>query len=68
MSMETSENVLRLDAFLQLKGLVGSGGQAKVVIQGGDVKVNGEQETRRGKKLQPGDAVSFAGNDYVVKI
>ena len=45
---------------------VGSGGEAKVVIQGGDVRVNGETETRRRKKLHSGDVVEFNGRRGVV--
>ena len=42
---------------LKVASLVGSGGEAKVVIQAGEVLVNGEVETRRGRKLQEGDVV-----------
>jgi ribosome-associated protein len=38
-------------------GLVGSGGQAKVLIQAGEITVNGEVETRRGRRLRSGDVV-----------
>jgi len=49
---------IRLDKFLQLAQIVGSGGQAKHLIQNGQVTVNGEVETRRRRKLQPGDQVA----------
>ena len=42
---------------LKAAGLVGTGGEAKVLIQAGEVSVNGEVETRRGRKLQEGDVV-----------
>jgi ribosome-associated protein len=42
---------------LKVASLVGSGGEAKVLIQAGDVLVNGEVETRRGRKLEEGDVV-----------
>ena len=42
---------------LKVASLVGSGGEAKVVIQAGEVLVNGEVETRRGRKLHQGDVV-----------
>jgi len=42
---------------LKVASLVGSGGEAKVVIQAGEVLVNGEVETRRGRKLEEGDVV-----------
>ena len=48
---------IRLDQFLQLAQIVGSGGQAKHLIQNGEVTVNGEVETRRRRQLQPGDQV-----------
>ncbi len=48
---------IRLDQFLKLHGVAATGGQAKVLIQFGEVRVNGEVETRRGRKLAPGDTV-----------
>ena len=42
---------------LKVASLVGSGGEAKVLIQAGEVLVNGEVETRRGRKLEEGDVV-----------
>ena len=59
---------IRLDQFLKLWGVVGTGGQAKQVIQAGAVTVNGETETRRRKKLVHGDAVEFAGDVAVVEV
>ncbi|MBQ3211600.1 MAG: RNA-binding S4 domain-containing protein [Oscillospiraceae bacterium] len=53
---------IKLDSFLKLAALVGTGGEAKYVIQEGMVTVNGEVCTMRGKKLYPGDKVSFADN------
>ena len=46
--------------------MVGTGGEAKYVITEGMVRVNGEVCTMRGKKLYPGDKVSFADNDMEV--
>lgn len=57
---------IKLDSFLKLAVLVGSGGEAKNVIADGMVKVNGEVCTMRGKKLRAGDKVSFAGNELEV--
>ena len=57
---------IRLDSFLKLANLVGSGGQAKMIIQDGLVKVNDEVCTMRGKKLVPGDRVGFEGKLYEV--
>lgn len=52
-----SEFVL-LAALLKLAGVVGSGGEAKLLIRDGLVQVNGAAETRRGAKIRPGDVVS----------
>ena len=48
---------ITLGQALKASNLVGSGGEAKVLIQGGEVRVNGEVETRRGRKLEEGDVV-----------
>jgi len=53
---------LCLDQFLKLRGAVGTGGEAKVMIQSGEVLLNGQVETRRRKKLQRGDIVEIDGN------
>jgi ribosome-associated protein len=58
---------LRLDSFLKFKGITATGGQAKVRIQAGEVKVNGEVETRRGRGLKPGDSVEVDGAVCVVE-
>jgi ribosome-associated protein len=42
---------------LKAAGLVGTGGEAKVLIQAGEVSLNGEVETRRGRRLEEGDVV-----------
>jgi ribosome-associated protein len=51
------EPVITLGQALKASDLVGSGGEAKVLIQAGEVLVNGEVETRRGRKLVAGDVV-----------
>ena len=61
------QKTIQLDQFLKLVGLVGTGGQAKVLIQGGEVKLNGEVETRRKKKIKPGDMVELFGQQVVVE-
>ena len=58
---------IRLDQFLQLCG-VPTGGQAKLLIQGGEVMLNGEVETRRRKKLVVGDSVELDGEVYEVGV
>lgn len=54
---------ITLDAFLKWAGVAETGGHAKILIAENQVKVNGEIETRRGRKLRPGDRVVVAGND-----
>lgn len=53
---------ITLDALLKATGLADSGGGAKQLIAGGAVQVNGEVETRRGRKLRAGDTVELAGH------
>jgi ribosome-associated protein len=65
---EEAENTIQLDQFMKYVGMVGTGGQAKIVIQGGEVKVNGVVETRRKKKLRSGDKVTFRGQTKVVEL
>ena len=50
---------IKLDSLLKYASLVGTGGEAKLVIAEGMVKVNGEVCTMRGKKIRPGDVVGF---------
>jgi ribosome-associated protein len=58
---------MKLDQFLKFKGLAATGGQAKYHIQAGDVSVNGETETRRGRQLVSGDTVTFQGQSFSVE-
>ena len=51
--------IIRLDQFLKAHAVVGTGGQAKLLIQDGQVLVNGEVETRRRKQLKNGDVVQY---------
>lgn len=57
---------IKLDALLKFAGLCETGGEAKELIQGGAVKVNGEVCTMRGKKIRPGDTVAFDGKELTV--
>ena len=59
---------IRLDALMKLSGCADTGGQAKAGIQEGEVIVNGEVCTMRGKKLYPGDQVDFMGQSYLICI
>ena len=57
---------IKLDALLKYAGLCETGGEAKELVQGGAVKVNGEVCTMRGKKIRPGDTVAFDGKELTV--
>ena len=57
---------IKLQDLLKFANLVSSGGEAKERIQGGEVTVNGEICTMRGKKIRPGDDVAFQGAHYTV--
>ena len=57
---------IKLDALLKYAGLCETGGEAKSVVQEGLVCVNGEACTMRGKKIRPGDRVSFGGSEIEV--
>jgi ribosome-associated protein len=59
---------IKLDQFLKQQQLVSTGGQAKLVIQEGEVTVNGTVETRRGRKLVTGDRVEVAGQVWQVDL
>jgi len=61
------DEFIKLGQAMKLAGLVESGVEAKIVIQDGQVKVNGETEYQRGKKLHPGDVFSFEGQDVIVE-
>ena len=58
---------IKLDALLKYASLVGTGGEAKMAIAEGLVKVNGEVCTMRGKKIRPGDTVSFDRFELLVE-
>ena len=60
------EDFIRLDSAMKLANLVSTGGHAKIVIQDGEVTVNGEVCTMRGKKLFKGDKVTFDGQGFEI--
>lgn len=57
---------IRLDNLLKFSGLAQTGGQAKVIVQSGQVKVNGQICTMRGKKIRKGDTAQF--EDKIVEV
>lgn len=61
------EETIKLEQFLKLAQVAATGGQAKVMIQRGQVRVNGLVETRRGRKLRPGDRVEVDGEVLFVQ-
>ena len=65
--LRAGEEFIRLGQVLKAAGFVENGGQAKEVIQDGFVSVNGEVETRRGRKLYPNDVLSYEENELTVK-
>ncbi|MBE6795388.1 MAG: RNA-binding S4 domain-containing protein [Ruminococcaceae bacterium] len=64
---ELKGEYIRLDDLLKNVGVVNTGGHAKIIIQDGEVKVNGEICTMRGKKLRSGDTAEFERVIYNVK-
>lgn len=57
---------IKLDQFLKYQGIVNTGGEAKSSIQEGSIKVNGNVEFARGKKLRPGDVIEFEDKRYKI--
>jgi ribosome-associated protein len=66
-SVKITTEFIKLDALLKYASLVGSGGEAKMLIQDGQILVNGEVCTMRGKKIRPGDRVSFGDKEVVIE-
>jgi len=60
--IQVDEDGIKLGQFLKLADLVDSGSEAKQVLAGGVVRVNGDVETRRGRQLERGDVVSLGAN------
>lgn len=58
---------IKLQDLLKLAGVVETGGEAKERIQAGEAAVNGEVCPQRGRKLRPGDVVTFDGQEYGLK-
>lgn len=64
--IKINTDIIKLDSFLKWSGAVCLGSEAKILIQDGQVKVNGEIETRRGKKLTKDDIIEFNGETYKI--
>lgn len=65
--IKIKEEFIRLDSLMKLSDAVGTGGHAKIVIQNGEVKVNGSVCTMRGKKMRNGDYFEFEDIKVVLK-
>ena len=66
-TLRETDEFIKLGQALKAAGLVESGVEAKEVIQDGLVTVNGEVDTRRGRKLYPGDIASFEGQEIKIE-
>ena len=66
--MSDTQPMIRLDDFLKAAGIVGTGGEAKVRIQAGEVLVNDVVETRRRRQLRTGDEVNWNSEVWVVEV
>jgi ribosome-associated protein len=67
MTIAITTDFIKLDSFLKAVNAVGSGGQAKQIIAERLVRVNGQIELRRGRKLYPGDRVTLGGSEFTVE-
>lgn len=65
-SITIRDEFIKLGQALKLAGLVGSGMDAKFIVQNGEVTVDGEVDTRRGRKLYGGEVVEFNGESFKV--
>lgn len=65
--IQISTEYIKLDQFFKFAGLAQNGGEAKILVAEGLAFVNGEKELRRGRKLRPGDKISFKEEEYVIK-
>ncbi|RHM60466.1 MULTISPECIES: RNA-binding S4 domain-containing protein [Coprobacillaceae] len=64
--IQIRDEYITLGQFVKFVGIVGSGLDAKMIINDGLVKVNGEVETRRGRKLYRGDKIQYDKDTYVI--
>jgi ribosome-associated protein len=67
LKIRQEDEFIKLGQAIKAAGLVGSGVEAKIVIQNGDVYVNGSVETQRGKKLVGGETVSYNGEEVRIE-
>ncbi len=67
-NVKINTEYIKLDQFLKWVGEAGSGSEAKLLIEQGKVKINGEFDDRRGRKIRPGDIVTVNAKEYQVCI
>lgn len=67
MDIKIKEEYIKLDSALKLAGVVSTGGQAKLAVLNGEVKVNGEVCLQRGKKLKDNDSAEYNGVEFTIK-
>ena len=66
-TVKIQTDFIKFDALLKFAGVTETGGEAKEAVQAGEVKVNGEVCTMRGRKLRPGDVVTLEGVELTVQ-
>jgi ribosome-associated protein len=67
-TIEINRQPVELYKILKFEGLVGTGGEAKIVIDEGMVKVNGQVELRRRNKIKDGDVIEFNNEGFLIKL
>ena len=66
MELKIRDEFIKLGQAIKAAGLVENGAEAKEAVQAGEVKVNGEEDTRRGRKCVPGDVIEFRGETITI--
>lgn len=66
-TIKIKDEYIRLGQAMKLAGIANSGVEAKIMVKNGCVKVNGETECQRGKKLRPGDIVTYENDSFQVE-
>lgn len=64
--IEINTEIIKLDSFLKWANIASMGSESKFLILDGEVKVNGEVELKRGRKLKKGDLIEFQGETYKI--
>jgi len=65
-TIKISTEFIKLDALLKYASIAMTGGEAKIYISEGLIRVNGDICTERGKKIRPGDVVTFEDNELII--